>query len=99
MKLDPPVKLTKFEGKYTHEVYGYALLESKGDYLNLTFEHHPDLSARLEYIGNDRFLCTYSSPLWGIKVFPFIIENGKVKSFTLSVADFLEFTTYEFLKE
>jgi CubicO group peptidase (beta-lactamase class C family) len=99
MKLDPPVKLTKFEGKYTHEVYGYALLESKGDYLNLTFEHHPDLSARLEYIGNDRFLCTYSSPLWGIKVFPFIIENGKVKSFTLSVADFLEFTTYEFLKD
>jgi hypothetical protein len=94
-----PVKLSKFEGKFTHEVYGDAYLKSKGDELVLTLEHHPDLSARLEYIGNDRFLCTYSSPLWGIKVFPFIIEDGKVKSFTLSVADFLEFTTYEFIKE
>jgi CubicO group peptidase (beta-lactamase class C family) len=99
MKLPAPVKLAKFEGKYTHAVYGSAYLESRGDYLLLTFEHHPDLSARLEYIGNNRFLCTYSGPLWGIKVFPFIIDNGKVKSFTLSVADFLEFTTYEFVKE
>ncbi len=99
MKLPVPVKLSGFEGKYTHEVYGNAYLASKGDYLLLTLEHHPDLTAKLEYIGNDRFLCTYSSPLWGIKVFPFKIEDGKVKSFTLSVADFLEFTTYEFVKQ
>jgi CubicO group peptidase (beta-lactamase class C family) len=99
MNLPTPVKLLKFAGKYNHEVYGSANLESKGNYLLLTLEHHPDLTARLEYIGNNRFLCTYSSPLWGIKVFPFVIEDGKVKSFTLSVADFLEFTTYEFVKE
>jgi hypothetical protein len=99
MKLPTPVKLNKFEGKYTHPVYGNANLESKGDYLLLTLEHHPDLTARLEYIGNNRFLCTYSSPLWGIKVFPFVIEDGKVRSFTLSVADFLEFTTYQFVKD
>jgi CubicO group peptidase (beta-lactamase class C family) len=99
MKLPVPVKLSKFEGKYTHPAYGNAFLESKGDYLLLTLEHHPYLTAKLEYIGNNRFLCTYSSPLWGIKVFPFKIEDGKVKSFTLSVADFLEFTTYEFIKD
>jgi CubicO group peptidase (beta-lactamase class C family) len=99
MKLTLPVKLSKFEGKYTHDVYGDAFLKSKGDYLLLTLEHHPDLTAKLEYIGNNRFLCTYSSPLWGIKIFPFVIEDGKVRSFTLSVADFLEFTTYDFVKE
>jgi len=99
MKLAEPLKLAKFAGKYNHDIYGSALLESKGDYLFMTLEHHPDLTARLEYIGNNRFLCTYSSPLWGIKVFPFVIEDGKVRSFTLSVADFLEFTTYEFVKE
>jgi CubicO group peptidase (beta-lactamase class C family) len=99
MNLPTPVRLAKFAGKYNHEVYGSAYLESKEDYLLLTFEHHPDLTARLDYIGNNRFLCTYSSPLWGIKVFPFVIENGKVRSFTLSVADFLEFTTYQFVKE
>jgi hypothetical protein len=65
----------------------------------LSLEHHPVLTGMLEYIGNNRFLCTYSSPVWGIKVFPFRIEDGKVKSFTLSVADFLEFTTYDFVKD
>jgi CubicO group peptidase (beta-lactamase class C family) len=99
MKLPLPVKLSKFEGKYTHPVYGYARLEAIGDYLLLTLEHHPKLNARLEFIGNNRFLCTYNSPLWGVKVFPFVIEDGKVKSFTLSVSDFLEFTTYEFVKD
>jgi CubicO group peptidase (beta-lactamase class C family) len=99
MKLPTPVKLSKFEGKYEHDVYGSANLELKGDYLLMTLEHHPELTAKLEHIGNNRFLCTYSSPLWGIKVFPFVVEDGKVKSFTLSIADFLEFTTYEFVKD
>jgi len=98
--MDPelPVKLSAFEGKYTHEVYGNAFLKAQGNDLVLSLEHHPFLTGKLEYIGNNRFLCTYSHPMWGIKVFPFVIEGEKVKSFTLSVADFLEFTTYEFVK-
>ena len=64
----------------------------------MTFEHHPNLTAKLEHIANNRFLCTYSNPSQGTKVFPFVIENNKVKSFTLGVADQLEFTTYEFIK-
>ncbi len=99
MKLPMKIKLSKFEGTYMHEVYGKSFLKAEGDHLLMTLEHHPDLTAKLEYIGNDRFLCTYSHPLWGIKVFPFVIEDGKARSFTLSVADFLEFTTYEFIKE
>ncbi len=99
MALKLPVKLSAFEGKYTHEVYGEALLKANGQDLVLSLEHHPFLTGKLEYIGNDRFLCTYSHPMWGIKVFPFKIEEGKVKSFTLSVADFLEFTTYDFVKK
>lgn len=99
MKNQPPVKLTKFEGTYRNFAYGTATLNSKGNYLEMTLEHHPGLTGKLEYISGNRFLCTYSHPLWGIKVFPFVIEDGKVKSFTLSVADFLEFTTYDFVKE
>lgn len=98
MKPLPPVKLEKFEGRYTHDIYGYADLKAEQDHLVMTLEHHPQLSARLEYMGENRFLCTYSIPLWGIKVFPFEISGGEVRSFTLSVSDFLEFTTYEFLK-
>ncbi|HOX76418.1 MAG TPA: serine hydrolase [Bacteroidales bacterium] len=99
LKLPLPVEMSRFEGRYVDEVYGYADLKAKGDHLVMTFQHHSDLTGKLEYIGNERFLCTYSHPLWGIKVFPFEIVNGSVKSFTLSVADFLEYTTYEFRKE
>jgi len=99
MQLPLPVKLSKFKGSYKDEVYGNAKLKAKDGYLQMTLEHHSNLTAKLEYIGNNRFLCTYSHPLWGIKVFPFVIEDDNVKSFTLSVADFLEFTTYEFVKD
>ncbi|MFO7614608.1 MAG: serine hydrolase, partial [Bacteroidales bacterium] len=99
LKIPPSVDLNKFEGTYRHEVYGKAFLNRAGNHLVLSLEHHSNLTAKLEHIGGDRFLATYSHPLWGIKMFPFIIENGQVKSFTLSVADFLEFTTYEFVKE
>lgn len=98
-KPDMPVAISKFEGSYTHEVYGKAWLKAEKGHLILTLEHHPNLTAKLEYIGDNNFLCTYSQPMWGIKVFPFAIENGEVKSFTLSVADFLEFTTYDFVKD
>lgn len=98
MKLPPPMKLKEFEGKYLHEVYGYGEIKVEKDYLVLTFEHHSELEGKLEYIGNDKFLCTYNNPLFGIKVFPFTLKEGKVDSFILSVADFLEYTTYKFKK-
>jgi hypothetical protein len=99
LKPDPSVSLKKFAGHYRHEVYGYADITAEKDNLIMTFEHHPGLSGKLEYMGSDRFLCTYNKSLFGIKVFPFVIKDGQVKSFTLSVADFLEYTTYEFVKE
>ena len=99
MKLAPPVKLKKFAGRYYHKIYGWADLKLEGDHLIMTLQHHPQLTGKLEHISNNRFLCTYSIPLWGTKVFPFKVINGKVISFTLSVDDFLEFTTYEFVKQ
>ncbi len=93
-----PLSQAAFEGTYQNEVYGTIALTKDGDTFKLGFQHHKDLSAKLEYMGNNRFLCTYSNPLFGIKVFPFVVEDNKVKSFTLSVADFLEYTTYEFEK-
>jgi len=90
---------SNFAGVYENEVYGNITITNTGDVLNLSFEHHKNLSAKLEYMGSNHFLCTYSNPLFGIKVFPFVISNNEVKSFTLSVADFLEYTTYDFVKK
>jgi len=49
-------------------------------------------------LGGNRFLSTWNDPLYGVKVLPFTVEGGKVKSLTVRVADFVEFTPYEFIK-
>ncbi len=107
MNLKPELSLIEFEGKYLHDVYGFAELKITTDNSNLetepklelTLEHHSKLKGKLEYIGNNRFLCTYSDPLYGIKVFPFQIEEGKVKSFDLYVDDFIDYEAYNFVKQ
>lgn len=99
MNIQPELELLEFAGKYEHEVYGSAELSLEDDYLILKLQHHSKLIGKLEYIGNNRFLCTYSDPLYGIKVFPFVIEDNKVKSFDLYVDDFIEFLPYKFVKQ
>ncbi len=89
----------EFLGKYENEVYGFAEINSKEGGLELTLEHHSKLKGKLKYIGNDRFLCTYSDPTYGVKVFPFKMERDKVKSFDLYVDDFIETLPYSFVKK
>ena len=66
--------------------------------LIMRFEHHKGRYGTLEALGGNRFFCTYSDPLYGRKKLEFTIENKKVKSLTVRVADFVEFTPYEFKK-
>jgi CubicO group peptidase (beta-lactamase class C family) len=97
MKLIPEAGFEKFTGRYEHEVYGFAEIVVKEGFLEMSFEHHSGLTGKLEYLGNDRFLCTFSDPAYGIMVIPFGVKE-KVESFTLRVDPFIEFTTYEFIK-
>lgn len=99
MQLAPAAPLKAFAGRYVHEIYGWAQIEARKDHLHLTLEHHPGLSARLESLGGNRFLCTYSDPTMGMRVFDFAMEGKKVRSMTLRVADFVEFLPYLFRKE
>ncbi|HEX2868209.1 MAG TPA: serine hydrolase [Ignavibacteriales bacterium] len=99
MNLKPAADLDAFTGKYINDVYGYINIERQGNTLLMTFQHHPTLKGRLESLGGSRFLCTYSDPVFGIKVLPFTVEGSKVKSMTLKVADFVEMTTYDFIKQ
>ena len=98
MNIKPPIDLEKYTGKYSNISYGTISIAKEKTKLIMTFEHHSKLKATLEYIGNNRFLSTYNDPCFGIKVITFKIENNKIKSFTLHVADFVEFTEYEFVK-
>ncbi len=94
-----PVALNEFTGTYTNELYGHVYLSIQDGTLTMTMEHHPGQSARLEPIGADRFLCTYSNPTLGIEVFPFRRIKGKPSTFDLSCADFVDMSVYTFTRE
>jgi CubicO group peptidase (beta-lactamase class C family) len=94
----PALALTQYTGNYQHEVYGNMNIKLEAGKLVMRFEHHTGRYGTLEPLGGNRFLCTYSDPIYGVKVLPFTVEEGKVKSITVRVADFVEFTPYEFYK-
>jgi hypothetical protein len=90
--------LKDYTGEYVHELYGKMNIKLEKGELIMRFEHHPNRYSKLEALGGNRFLSTWNDPLYGVKVLPFDVENGKVKSLTVRVADFVEFTPYEFMK-
>jgi len=90
--------LVAYAGEYMHDVYGKMNIKIENDMLIMRFEHHPGRYGTLEPLGGNRFFCTYSDPLFGKKKLSFTVENKKVKSLTVKVADFVEFTPYEFKK-
>ena len=94
-----PVAASAFAGTYTNPVYGKMLVVEQKGKITCMFEHHPKYFGSLEYMGDNKFLCTYNTPLWGIKEAPFRIENGKVVSMTISVADQVDMLPYEFTKQ
>jgi CubicO group peptidase (beta-lactamase class C family) len=90
--------LTAYAGEYMHDIYGSMTIKIENSELIMRFEHHKGRFSKLEALGGNRFLSTWNDPLYGVKVLPFTVENGKVKSLTVRVADFVEFTPYEFIK-
>lgn len=91
--------LDKYAGHYENEAYGNLDMKKDGNSLKLIFQHHSNLTGKLEPLGGNRFLLSFSDPLFGIKPVHFEVENGAVKNFILQVADFVEFTPYEFVKK
>ncbi len=90
--------LDSITGTYNCEYYGKCTIrEEYGEYV-MTLEHHPKLIGTFSYFNKDQLTCTYNHPMFGQRQFPFTIENGKVKSFTLFVDDFVEADGYAFVK-
>lgn len=94
-----PIPAKEFAGTYVNPVYGKMIVVEQKGKLTALFEHHPTYFGMLQYMGDSTFLCTYNTPLWGVKATPFKIENGKVVSITISVADFVDYMPYEFVKQ
>ncbi len=99
MKNPAALPLSEYAGNYKHEVYGNMNISVESGQLIMRFEHHHKMYGVLEPLGGNRFLCTYSSPLYGMKRLTFQVENNKVTSLRVRVADFVEFTPYDFIKQ
>jgi len=95
----PALPLSAFTGSYTNPLYGKVRITTGAKGLLVHFEHHPDLSATLEYMGADKFLMTYSNPAYGIFPTPFTIVGGKVRNVTIKASDFVEYDPYVFVKD
>lgn len=87
-----------YTGKYFNDVYGDMQVVQENGELKMKFSHHPNMYARLESLGGNRFYATFTDPEFNKAIFPFTVENGKVTSVTVKVADFVEYTPYEFEK-
>lgn len=99
LHLSASLPLTSYAGNYFNDVYGDMKVVQENGELRMRFSHHPDMYAKLESLSGNRFYATFSDPEFSKAVFPFQVENGKVKSVTVKVADFVEYTPYEFIKK
>lgn len=99
MHLKTELPLTAYTGNYFNDVYGSMAVVLESGELKMKFSHHPNMYARLESLGGSRFYATFTDPEFSKAVFPFHVENGKVKSVTVKVADFIEYNPYEFVKK
>lgn len=98
-KVAPTVPLEAFEGRYVNEVYGSLDISRHAEGLTIAFEHHKKLFVSLAHLENDTFLASFSNVLYGESVFPFEVQDGKVKKFTLKLHPQVENTTYDFYKQ
>lgn len=99
LNLQPVPSVNGFTGTYHNNVYGnVTIVRGQNNDLEMRFEHHPRMFAKLQPLGGARFYATFSDPIYGKTVFPFTIENGRVVAVRVKVADFVESDPYEFRK-
>ncbi|WP_374950262.1 serine hydrolase [Mucilaginibacter sp.] len=96
----PALSANKYVGKYMNDLYGSMTItpgEQRNE-LEMRFEHHPKMFARLQPLGGNRFYVTFSDPTYGKAVFPFFVQNGNVTGIRVKVANFVEYDPYDFKK-
>lgn len=101
LNLRPALSINDYTGKYSNELYGNITI-TKGEGVNeldVRFEHHPKMFAKLQPLGGNRFFAIFSDAEFGRAVFPFTVQGNKVVSVQVKVADFIEYTPYEFKKK
>jgi len=99
LKLPTTLPLAAYTGTYFNDVYGNMSVVLEKNELQMKFSHHPNMYAKLSSLGGNRFYAVFTDPEFSKAVFPFAVDNGKVTGVTVKVADFVEYTPYEFVKK
>ena len=95
-----PIPLDAYTGAYYNTVYGKIQVSKAGNnQLRCSFQHHPDLSATLEYMDDNTFRLTYSNIGFGIFPAIFTLKNGKAETVQIKATDFIEYDAYLFAKD
>jgi CubicO group peptidase (beta-lactamase class C family) len=93
-----PLPLKSFAGEYQNELYGKIKIVANENYLVAIFPNHRNLTATIEYMDNEEWLVTFNQVMFGISTTKFVIEDKKVKSCDIKIADFIEYDPYTFKK-
>lgn len=99
MHLPAALALGAYTGDYTNDRYGDMKVALEAGELRMNFSHHPDMYAKLESLGGNRFYAVFSNPELRSAVFPFTVVDKKVKSVTVKVEALYDPDLYEFVKK
>ena len=97
--LQPTMTMESYTGRYHNNLYGDVFItRGEGYDLEMRFEHHPKMYAKLQPLGGNRFYAVFSDPWYGHAVFPFSFQGGRITGVTVRVDDEVEKMPYYFSK-
>ncbi|WP_338877520.1 serine hydrolase (plasmid) [Spirosoma sp. SC4-14] len=95
--------ITAFAGTYENELYGKLTIvanpiRGRKQSLTMSFDHHPNLQATLDYMDNNTFRATFSNIRFGTFPITFSLNQGHVKSVEIKGTEFVDNDSYMFRK-
>ncbi|MBA4166125.1 MAG: serine hydrolase [Chitinophagaceae bacterium] len=94
-----PLPLSDYTGEYDNDLYGSMTITQKENHLQLKFNGHAQLTARLDYMDNDEWLLRYDNIEYGIFATKFRSGSHNPLSIDIRANEFVEFDHYIFTKK
>ena len=84
MHLPVFLPLSKYTGEYSNFSYKFLKKVRQENQLAIRFQHH-DMVGKLESMGGNHFLCTYSNPVWGSPDIYFHAQGNIIQSVDIRI--------------
>jgi CubicO group peptidase (beta-lactamase class C family) len=90
--------LAAYTGTYQNELYGTISIVPDGTGLKVSFQNHPNLTAKLDYMDDNTFRMSYSNQSFGVFPTKFTVSGNTVQRVEIKASDFVEYDPYTFTK-